>query len=198
MITSSCYEKTIKVLGNKIITILGLERRRLFNAVSVHGADLLKVINDSEYTSFNLNDAFIVFALEEDGNEYYILKEEDGTMSSISKFKMALKIYGNGCHDISQKLLTAFKEVGVLQEMYDNGLYIQNLTYPKFVHEPINNVMWSRCDIDINLKIRFNYQGYDDNKTFNTYKNEINEMEIQMDEISHITPNEDSDGKHYI
>ena len=182
MIGKSCYENIIKVIGNKLLQIIGLDRNRLFNGVSAHGADLLKVINESEYTSFSLNDCFIVFVLEENNpDRYFILRENDGTMSSHAQFKFGLKIYGNACHDVSQTLLMAFKDETILQEIYDNNIYILNLSYPKFSFEPINNTLWPRCDMEINLKVRFN-------KEINTSTNffyvdpekKINSVEINI------------------
>lgn len=191
MINSSTYENIIKVIGNKLLQIIGLDRNRLFNGVSAHGSDLLKVINESEYTSFSLNDCFIVFVLEENNvDRYFILRENDGSMSSHSQFRFSLKIYGNACHDVSQTLLMAFKDENLLQEMYDNSVYILNLTFPKFSFEPINNTLWPRCDIDINLKVRFNKQINSSTTFFKVNEDKeigmSNDINIHVDDIDKI------------
>lgn len=185
MIGATNYENIIITLGNKILKILNLDVSRLFNGASIHGADLLKQINETEYTSFSVKDVFIVFLVEEDSSNYYVLREEDGTLSSLSSFKMMLKIYGNGAHEVSQRLLTSFKEEKVLQDLHDHNLYIKNLSFPKATYEPINNVIWTRCDLDINLQVRFNFPSYEDEEYF-AEDEEVKGYNIEIDEVKNI------------
>ena len=156
MIPSITYEDIIRVIRRNLINYLGIDNNRVLNADSVRGTDLTKIINDSESTSYNLNDLFIVFRLKEDDSEkYVILKEEDGTMSSISSFEWIMNIYGNACHSFSQSLLTLFKEENFLNSIRENGVYIKEVKAPRFMNEFINNTMWARCDISITIQVRF-------------------------------------------
>ena len=187
MINSTNYENIIINVRSKIIDIVRICPDRVFNSLSVHGADLFKVINESTFTSFSLNDCFMVFRLEEDSEKYYILNEEDDSKSSIFSFNFKLHIYGNPSHEASQKLLMGFKKENILQDLYDKGIHILGLTPPKFTYEPINNVIWPRCDVDIKLEVRFNCGDQLDEGTFSIYKKGLKIETI--DEVKEIINN---------
>lgn len=182
MINSTSYENIIINVRTKIIDILKICPDRVFNSLSVHGADLFKVINETEFTSFSLNDCFIVFRLEEDSENYYIMNEEDGSKSSIFSFSFKLHIYGNPSHEASQRLLMGFKNETILQSLYDSGIHILGLTPPKFAYEPINNVIWPRCDVDIRLEVRFNCNNQLNEGTFSV----INKKGIKIETIDEV------------
>lgn len=182
MINSTNYENIIINVRTKVIDILRICPDRVFNSLSVHGADLFKAINETTFTSFSLNDCFIIFRLEEDADKYYILTERDNSKSSIFTFKFVLHIYGNPCHEASQRLLMGFKNETILQSLYDSGIHILGLTPPKFTYEPINNVIWPRCDIDIRLEVRFNCGDQLDEGTFTV----INKKGIKIETIDEV------------
>ena len=108
----------------------------------------------------------MLFRLEEESENYYILNEEDESKSSVYSFVFHVHIYGNPSHDVSQKLLVGFKNENFLQELYDRGIHILGLTPIRFNYEPVNNVIWPRCDLDIRLEVRFNFQDNQDEGYF--------------------------------
>ncbi len=155
MINATTYENIIRTIRQTIITLLNISADRVLNADSVRGADLLKIISCSESTSFSLNDLFIVFRLKEyDNDSYYIIPEDDSSSSLIISYEFTMNIYGNACHEASQKLLTIFKEERTLVDLYEKGLYVHQVNKPRFMNEFINNTMWPRCDMSIVLEVR--------------------------------------------
>ena len=65
MLPYTTFDGIIIALRSVIINYVGLDNNRVLNATSVRGADLLKIINETELNSFNLSDSFIVFELKE-------------------------------------------------------------------------------------------------------------------------------------
>lgn len=164
MIKSVKYEDIIRAIRQTIITLLNISADRVLNADSVRGADLLKIISCSESTSFSLNDLFIVFRLKEyDNDSYYIIPEEDNTSSLIISYEFTMNLYGNACHEASQKLLTIFKEERTLVNLYESGIYVHQVNKPRFMNEFINNTMWPRCDMSLVLQVRVSVENTADN-----------------------------------
>lgn len=164
MIASITYENIIIKLRKKLAEQTGISLDRIFNAVTVRGPDLFKLISESESMSFDLGDSFIVFELKEDDNDNNtVLREQDDTMSSISSFNFDLKIYGNACHTVSQNILMRFKTEEVAFGLRSEGIYIKGIGFPTSINEFINNTVWPRCDMSLKLQVRFNtYKIHDD------------------------------------
>lgn len=164
IIKNVLYEDIVKLVRKTVINILGINANRVINSSSVRGADLQKAIDASKFDSFSLNDVFIVFDVtENDSDKYYVVPEEnDGSTSSISSFDFNLKMYGNGCHNYSQKLLCGFKDQEILVDLREKGIYVKGVTHPRVHNEFINNTLWTRSDITINVRVRFNFATKDD------------------------------------
>lgn len=163
MINATTYENIIRNIRQNIITKLNISADRVLNADSVRGPDLKKILSCSDSTSFSLNDLFIVFRLKEYENDsYYIIPEDDNSSSLIISYEFTMNIYGNAAHDASQKLLTIFKEERTLVDLYEQGIYIHQVTKPRFMNEFINNTMWPRCDMSIISEVRILNQNAND------------------------------------
>lgn len=170
MLPYTTFNDIIITLRSAIINYVGLDNNRVLNATSVRGPDLLKIINETELNSFNLNDSFIVFELKESNDkDYYIMSENDDENSIIARYQMDIKLYGSPCHIISQKMLSVFKEELVLEELYNKGIHFTGITFPETNNEFINNTLWKRCDMTIHLEARtkvdkfFKDKYFDDN-----------------------------------
>ena len=157
MIPSITYEDIIRKLRPKISEQTGIPLDRIHNAVSVRGADLYKLISETESMSYSLGDVFIVFELVEETDELNtVLHEVDESISSIACFNFNLKIYGNACHQVSQEILMRFKTEDVAFNMRNEGIFIRGISFPTSINEFINNTVWPRCDMSIKIAVRFN------------------------------------------
>ena len=160
MLPYTTFDDIIRNIRKTIIDYVSIDNikmdnNRVLNATTVRGPDLLKIINDSELNSFNLKDSFIVFELKEsDDKDYYIMNENDNEHSIISRYHMDIKLYGNACHRVSQKLMSVFRLDYVLQDLYEKGIHFTGITYPASNNEFINNTLWKRCDMTIHLEAR--------------------------------------------
>ena len=158
ILPKTTYEDIIKNFRVTVSEQSGVALDRIFNATSVRGPDIIKIINETNATSFNLADCFIVFELLEDYSETdnVVTHESDGTISSISSFNFNLKIYGNACHSVSQTILMRLKTDEVALALRSKGIYISGIPFPAAINEFVNNTVWPRCDMTIKMKVRFN------------------------------------------
>lgn len=155
MLPNTDFENVIRNLRKIIINYIGIDGNRVLNALSVRGADLLKIINETELNSYNLSDSFIVFELLEDPDkEYFVMEEDEDNVCYISNLHMDLKLYGKPCHAVSRKLISTFKNETILMELYNSGIYYRGITGPSSVNEFINNTLWPRCDMTIKVQIK--------------------------------------------
>ena len=157
MINSITYNELIKTLRTNVIKQGELSAQYVRNADSVRGADLTVILSEINVMSAKLSDVFVIFELlEDDNDDNYIIPEENDTISSISSFKFVLHIYGLQSHMCAQMLMTRFKTSEVASALRDNGIYLAGIGFPTNTKEFINNTLWPRCDLEMDIKVRFN------------------------------------------
>jgi len=164
------FQEVIKLIRNIISRELNYNKKRIFNGFSVRGADLQRVVNETEVTSFSLGDTFIVFTFAEDMDNYVVNREYENNYSTITRYSFNIKGYGNACHALINRILVIFKKESVLRELYDNGVYIVGLDSPKQTTEFINETVWERCDTSIKIEIRMNFVDDDNSYTIERLK----------------------------
>lgn len=158
-------------------SVTGLPQSRVKNAFSSRGADLVKWIEGVISTSIDLDDSFIVFDVEESKKDYYVLHEDDDTDSLIANYTMFISIYGNNCSNLARKILIRFKDENLLRTLYNKGVFVGDISRPDDASEFINNTLWRRVDLSIDVKIRYNEPSYSDNKIIDSGKTEIIKIE---------------------
>ena len=167
-----------KIVRLEIINYLNITGNRVLNGVSVRGPNLQKIISECTLGSFNLEDSFIVFDLEKaNGEDYFVMEEDDNTVSVISEFQMNFRVYGMLCHMIGLRLQAMFKDVYVLGRLYEKGIRGQDVTDLTTINEFINNTMWPRADLSFKMQIRFTIYkkdaGYFEDNPEEVFKNII-------------------------
>ena len=90
-----------------------------------------------------------------------IATDDDGG-ESIVPYNFNLKIYGDLSHDVAQKISIRLKSSEVAFNLRENGLYVKSISSPTPTHEFINNTLWMRVDITINLNIRYYISNLED------------------------------------
>ena len=152
------YENIIRTIRNTISETLNLDKNKILNSVSVRGANLYKILNETNATSFDLSNIFIVFDLVEniDTNENIILFDNrPNYLTSIIKFNFKLHIYGLASHNFCQKLIMQFSSPEVILKLRTAGIQIQKISFPQTTTEFINKTMWPRVDVSFDLISRF-------------------------------------------
>lgn len=153
------FENAVVNLRSKIIQYTGLRPEFVLNGDSLYGPDLLNMMNSSVGESPNIRDGFIVFEFHEIDNENTgVTPDGEFTMSSLSAYGLFLKIYGDTCHRLAQKLLTIFKYPNVITSLRESGLHVINTLRIGSLNEFINQVRWPRCDIEIDVLCRLQFE----------------------------------------
>ncbi len=160
MIPYITYNNLIINIRQALITQSELDEKMVINAVSARGPALRKLISDNESTSLNLHDGFIIFELLEnkDSENNIILQNDNNSSDNISEYKLLLKIYGNNCHEISQKLTSRFKMEDIIMELYSKGVWVRNISFPETINEFVNDTVWPRCDLELTIIVRYNIE----------------------------------------
>lgn len=162
MIPSITYDNIIRKIKSTLATQAELSQKLFFNATSIRGADIFNSNTGLESEPLWTSNVFVVFEmLEDDNGKNVVLHEQDDSISSISSFKFNLKIYGDECHNVSQKILMRFKTEEVALDLRNSGIFIDSISFPTCINEFINNTLWARCDMSLNIQVRFNINPVD-------------------------------------
>ena len=170
MITSIDYDTLIIRVREQLIEQTGISGDRILNAASVRGADLTEILNNTDVLSIKLTDVFMTFdVVEQENEDNVIIPEEDDTMTALATYNFILKIYGNMCHMCAQQIRALFKTSEVATTLRNAGVYIKGIEFPIDQKEFINNTLWPRCDLTLQLQCRHNFEkttsdGYFDEK----------------------------------
>lgn len=171
MIQTVTYEDIIKILGNEILNCVDISRDRIKNAYSVRGSNLAKHLSSTEQNSINLNDPFIIFELYEAQDATNTTINEDESTNIVQNYNYLIKIYGNACHQYSREILARFKSHEIMYKLYGKGIWITSITFPTAVNEFINNTLWPRCDLTVNIRVLHNITHLDIAEEIEAYDN---------------------------
>lgn len=151
MIPTTTFYKIIKEMRSIIIELSGIDQTRVFNAASVRGPDLLKVLDDTNLMSFDLKDTFIVFEVLTGSEENYYTYDNDDNLISFNNLRMNLKIYGNFSYDLARGLLLRLNNITIFERLKSLGIIINDISFPTIINEFINNTVWPRSDMQISI-----------------------------------------------
>ena len=152
------YECLVKILYETLLKTTGLDKQCILNKDTITGPTLNKLVSEKDATSFDINDCFMLFEIIEtpEIQNNYVTREDDNSISSIMSYDFNITTYGNHCHNLSQIIISNFKNDDLLINLREKGVYVNGVSYPTNVKEYINNVLWVRNDFKIHAYIRFN------------------------------------------
>ena len=158
ILPASTYESALIAVRAEIIRQTGLRSEFVLNGHSLYGPDLLKTINQTIEIAPEIRDCFIVFEFREIENDSYGAGPiNDMKMEALAPYGFFCKVYGDKCHYYAQKLLTIFKYPDTVLKLRAAGCHITSIHNIGSVNEFINNVLWPRCDIEIDMICRFEF-----------------------------------------
>ena len=157
MINKMIEEKEIvKILRAMIITQLELKEEQVLNVLSFRGADLRKNLEEFTSTTFNQKDLVIVFELlETDSTNNITYTQDNDSLLIYASYKFDLSLYGNSSGLKSKVLRARILTDEVLTDLEQKGIHIYNVSYPSSGTEFINNVIWERKDMYIELSVKY-------------------------------------------
>lgn len=146
----------IIALRNEIITQAEIPSNYVLNALSFYGTEMHRSQNGIVFDSFSQEDTFIIFELNKRDTSDTVNYSSGDDIINYASYVMRLNIYGEDCDLLSRKLRSRLLSEEVRNNLYEKGVYIQNIPYPESINEYINEVMWEREDLEIEIAVRFN------------------------------------------
>lgn len=161
MIKAIDYEKMVKAIAAFLDDHSGIEPTRMLNADSIRGADLSEMISESQSYSPEASKPFALFEIAEntaDGN-FATKGEEEASITTIQRYDLHLKIYGNQSPAAAQRLFAAFKQEDNALALRDKGVFVVGVAPIEAVNEFVNNTWLLRRDMTVKLQVRFDIGG---------------------------------------
>lgn len=123
--------------------------------------------DDSILTSFNPDDTFIFFASgDRETTSQTSFTEEDGSIVYYKAYQYNLYIYGeNGC-DVANKLVARLRSESVRNAFHEQGIHIESVSNPVQLREFVNELVWMREDVNIDLSVKLKIDQLSDYQTF--------------------------------
>ena len=158
MIPATTYSGAIIALRQMLIEELQIPEWLIINGDSLYGPDVQKRLTQLIAKAPDSKDIFIVFEFKEISNEAFGGTANDSTIATIASYGLFLKIYGDGSHACAQHILGLFKAMPTVEKLCRAGLKVLNTSGISSVNEFINNARWHRCDIEIDILCRLEFE----------------------------------------
>ena len=167
-----------KIIRNCLITQGEIDGQFVRNSLSNSGPRLDKQIGENVFNSISHDNELVLFEL--------ILRQNDSDMSMtdgndvLSKyqsFSFNIIIYGDNSHCLAVKLISRLRSEKVRNELYYDGVYVEEVSEPTSLNEFKNDTIWMRTDFAIDISCRLEFSQIDiDNEIENP--NDITSIEI--------------------
>ncbi len=160
-----------KIIRPVLIKQSELQDKRVLNGLTTHGVMLQRLIQDQVYQTLEPDNNVLIFGLHgrtDDPDKS--MTEEDGSIIHYVPYEMKLIMYGSRSETIMDKLIGRLRTAEVRQELYAQGIYLQNVLQPRSTEEFINETMWLRTDSSINIYVMLRHLPVDEDvdiKDFN-------------------------------
>lgn len=170
-----------KIIRKFVIKSSELKPESVLNGLSLRGVDLEKLINDNKvYNSHKVTDNFIIFETYNrySSNNVVLEEDSDGKVNMITSLTTKILIYGNTSNQLAHIIKGRLSSIKYMDDIYNEGIFIENISDPHSSNEFINDTMWIRHYIDINYSINLtltNVNIYEDFKKINIKEVIINE-----------------------
>lgn len=141
----------------KILEIQGeLPSNRVLNAISIRGQDLSKLIEGKIYESYDVSDLFIIFekVFNPSSTDNVSMTENDGSITNYLSFYIKVLIYGNNSNNVASKIKSRLLTSKVRNDLDFKGIHIFSISNPESMTEFINNTLWIRTDLTLNISCR--------------------------------------------
>ena len=163
MLAASTYNNILVDIRQIIIAATGIQSELVINSNSLHGPDILNILRAKIAAAPTVDLSFIVFEMKERVDDSYGATSISGTKTeAIAPYEILFRIYGDNCHELSQKISTLFKLPNLVYNLFLKGAKITGTSAITNATEFINNVRWQRCDLQIELICRYEFDFAED------------------------------------
>lgn len=152
-------DEAIVILRNKIVEISGLQNEFVINSLSVYGADLAKIIDETQYSikqkalnpTETVNDSMIVFeVMNDEGSTDNMLQD----FIKYAAYVMHITVYGESAEELAHSIKKELLMFETKAKLNYDGVHISSISNINAMNEFKNSVMWQRRDFDVNFAIR--------------------------------------------
>ena len=115
-------------------------------------------------------DSVIIFELTSRPNSESNVTYEnsENNLTYYRAYNLKVMIYGDDSPNVANKLFARLNSEIVKDNLQQLGVNIENITNPESVNEYINDVMWLRNDINIELGCKFEISQVSDETSFDS------------------------------
>lgn len=157
MIAFKNTDELNKVIRQQLILQSGLESKYVRNSLTAYGLDLNKQKFDEYFASITHDDTLLLFELSLIDDNMQMSETTNESVQTTATYNMHLICYGDCSADIMQRLVSRFRTAAVRQKLYDDGVYVQDVSNSTSINDFINDTIWYRTDCDLILQCYFNY-----------------------------------------
>ena len=156
-----------KLLRIELMKQSELDATKVLNALSLHGNDMSKYLSDSIYKSLEVSDTILFFELQSRSDIKDVsMSESDGSITYYKPFRMHCIMYGLKSSTTMAKLVARLRTELSRNSLYDKGVYLEKISDPLIFNEYINETMWLRNDIDVDIAVNINVEPVEDEQAF--------------------------------
>lgn len=156
MISISNFDELNKILRKQLILQSELPSKRVANSDTLYGVTLDKLLKDKIFISLDSKDNILLFELISRNSSNDInFSETDSNINSYKSYELKIIIYGNTSPDIANNVEARFRTEYVLNDLQNQGIYIESVSEPIIIHEFINESQWTRTDLSIYISCKF-------------------------------------------
>ena len=142
------------IIRNALIFHSQIDGAFVRNALSEYGADLDKSDGDSIFESLLPSDTCILFEIQSADSDYDASMTEGNDLTYFKSFGARIIIYGDNSGDVGVTLSARLRSEYSRSELYEQGIYISDISNPIHVDEYKNGAIWHRCDFDIEFSVQ--------------------------------------------
>lgn len=156
MISISNFDELNKILRKQLILQSELPSKRVANSDTLYGVTLDKLLKDKIFISLDSKDNILLFELISRNSSNDInFSETDSNINSYKSYELKIIIYGNTSPDIANNVEARFRTEYVLNDLQNQGIYIESVSEPIIIREFINESQWTRTDLSIYISCKF-------------------------------------------
>lgn len=151
-----------KIIANVLVKQSQLDNDRIINGLSVRGPELSKYIQTKVLKSYELTDSVIIFELVMDYNQDTNFTEySNNSIRNTMAFHIELTVYGNESINLANILKARLESQKVRAILLEEGIYLSNISNIASLNEYINETMWLRSNMTLNLIAEMNIDEID-------------------------------------
>lgn len=141
-----------KIVRTQLIAQSGLDGNQVLNGVSIHGQDLLKMINQYAYKSYDLKDSVLVFVLEPRTSSNNMSETTaDDKLRIISSYQFHCYLYGYSSPTLANQIIARMRTEYVRLLLQQEGVYLESISEAEMGNDFINETLMVRTDFFINI-----------------------------------------------